>query len=284
MINRTVSGGGSTFGNHMVPSKFFELPAIKRIEVRGVSSMCQSVSSSSTVEELYLDTDDNLNKFPYVLKDLKKLRILSLSGNQIEGPLTSDIKKFTALEELYIDNNKLNGEIIIPDNLKVLSVKGNTFTTYSKTNNNKVLEKISVRNNMINDTFVSDLIKVKSLKDIDLSLTKITKLPNAIFNLTNVEKLDLHGNPNLKTRIINFGFEKSTPLDYCNFDSNNILCYQNSTCAEEETYLKNIKACTEKEINETRFDYTSSSFKTLKYSKINYIGVPLIMLIIYTLF
>jgi len=282
LTNITVVGEGSTFGNYMVPSKLFELPAIKRMEIRGAKSMCQSVSSSSTLEELYLDTDNSLNKFPYILKDLKKLKILSLEGNQIEGSLTSEIKKFTALEELNLSRNKLSGEIIIPDKLKVLIIDENSFSSYSKSNSNSVLEKISVRSNNVNDTFVSDIIKVKSLKDINLASTKITSLPNAIFNLTNIEKLDLHSNQYLKTRIINFGYEESTPLNYCNFDSINILCYQNNTCAEEETYIKNIKQCTEKEINQIRFG--NASLRTLKYSKVNFISIPLIMLIIYSLF
>jgi len=62
------------------------------------------------------------------------------------------------------------------------------------------------------------------------------------------------------------------------------LCYQNKTCAQEENYIKTIKACTEKEINETRFGYSSSAFSTLSYSKINFFTVPLLILIVYSLF
>jgi len=270
---------GDVFSNKMLSNEFFKLPNLKKLKVRQTYKIPEQIETSSPVEEITLD-DNGITKFPYIFKNLKKLKSLSLKQNQIDGTLTDEIKKFPALEKLDISQNKFEGELIIPDKLKSLDISDNKFNKYSTKNSNSVLEEFNGSNNDIGDDFLEEIATIKSLKQIKIqNLSKITKLPNTIFNLTNVEEFDISKNPNLYVKIVNFGLNDTEPVKHCNFLSTNIVCYQENTCSNDKDYK--FKACTEKEINSIKYgmDETSSAFASFSLNKI-YLIVSLLSLIL----
>jgi len=85
---------------------------------------------------------------------------------------------------------------------------------------------------------------LKELKTLDLSRNNITELPNEIFNLANLKSLNLKYNPNLHTKLVNFGH---STIDDCYFDNvKNVICYETRTC---KTIYMNNRTFTDVESN-----------------------------------
>jgi len=270
---------GEVFPNKILSARFFDLPNLKKLIVRQTYKMPDKINAASPVEEITLN-DNGITQFPYVFKNLKKLKSLSLQNNQITGPLKTEIKDFPALENLDISQNKFEGELIIPNTLKSIDISDNQFTTYSNSNDNKVLEEFVSNHNDLSDAFMEDLADVQSLKKIKISNSKLEKLPNTIFNLTKIEEFDISNNPKLNVKIVNFGINNDTkPLSHCNFMSTNILCYQNNTCGDKD--YSGYKQCTLKEINSIKYgmDEASSAFASYNLNKL-YLIVSVLSIIL----
>ncbi|ORX58360.1 L domain-like protein [Piromyces finnis] len=184
--------GENNFPNGILPKRFFDLPKLKILNLYKTPKMPENandINGNSPIEEIYLD-NNGLVKFPYIFKKLKNLKTLSIKGNQITGNLTSEIKEFKTLKQLYIQNNQFNGELIIPDSLTTINIVGNKFTSYSSTNKNNALEEVYANgSSIINDSFINKLATYDNIKKMYLSSGSITKLPNKMFNLTNMEAL-----------------------------------------------------------------------------------------------
>jgi len=273
--------GETAFPNYILPKRFFDLPKLKILSLYKTSKMPENekdINGSSPVEEIYLD-NTGLVKFPYILKKLKNLKTLSISGNQIQGNLTSEIKEFKSLKQLYIQNNKFEGELIIPDSLTKINIVGNKFTSYSQTNRNTALQEVIANGTpLINNYLINKLSVMNDMKRMYLSSGSITKLPNAMFNLTNMEALDISYNSNIKKAIIiNFGYNNTKPLKECNFSGVTIQCYQNKTCEKEDEYLKNYRECTQEEIDSVRFN--SGALSIIKSLRLNFAIVGLILML-----
>jgi len=261
------------FPNLILPSRFFDIPNLKKLEVHQVYKMPTSINAKSPVEELIL-SDNRMVAFPYIFKNLKKLKILDLRGNTIEGELTDEIYSFTELEELYLNNNKMKGELRIPEKLKIINLTGNGFSSYSSKNKNKALEEIYGSGNYFDNAFMEKLSEIEPIRKIYVQNNNITKLPNAIFNLTNIEEFDISSNVKLKAKIINFGYEHSIPVNHCNFHGVTIECYQNNTCSNQsEIGASSFKNCTEKDINQVRFG--NSAFTIITNANIKYLIIAL---------
>jgi len=83
-----------------------------------------------------------------------------------------------------------------------------------------------------------------TVKQIEISGTKIKKLPNSIFQLPNLERFNLTDNPNLSAKIVKF---KKSPIQ-CDFKNVNIECVQSEACSNIST--DKFRECTPKEIDE----------------------------------
>jgi len=69
---------------------------------------------------------------------------------------------------------------------------------------------------------------LSQLETLDLHSNDIKSLPNEFFNLRNLKILNLNNNPELETKIINFG---NSTIKHCYFDKIKIIsCYEPNTC------------------------------------------------------
>jgi len=187
---------------------------------------------------------------------LKNLKVLDLSVNDFES--IPDIN-FPNLEKLTINNMKKMIKLVIPENIKIIEANNNSFTELSnKSSKNSKLEELIISGNSlemkINQFFFNGL---DQLKIIDFHNSKINELPNSIFGLKNLEKLDLSGIKSTEMEIINFGGKE---IEECNFNDANILCYQPSTCSNISP--GEYEPCSDKTIDEIRSNITQHSNKT----------------------
>ncbi|KAL6592167.1 L domain-like protein [Neocallimastix californiae] len=189
------------------------------------------------------DCCDNSRKVHYITCENGYITAIVFEGHLFkDGILPSRFFDIPKLEDLEIMSSNLKS---IPENI----------------NTNCPLTKLSIYNNTV-EGFPNQILKFKKLKYLNLSRNEgIGTIPEGINNLENLETLyigvtglksmhenifdlknlrdfDLDGNPDLKTRILNFG----KPLDSCDLRNVNIECYQSGTCEkiiiEEEPFRK----------------------------------------------
>jgi len=122
--------------------------------------------AAGTGKSLLLNYIINKLKSIYSYTDIGITASTGIAAINISGcTLHSFLGLGLARENLDILKRKIsrnNGAKNRWNSTKVLIIDENSFSSYSKSNSNSVLEKISVRSNNVNDTFVSDIIKVKS--------------------------------------------------------------------------------------------------------------------------
>lgn len=118
----------------------------------------------------------NLNSFNVSsISNKNQIKILNLSNNNLKS-LPSEIGEFINLEELYLDNNILEGAIVAEirkmTHLKVLSAKNNNLTGIP-----------------------AEIGQLLNLISIDFSNNNIDTMPNEIQNIkNNLKTLNLSGN------------------------------------------------------------------------------------------
>ncbi len=192
-------------------------------------------------------THNTLKLFPYQFKNIQNLNTLDLSNNKLYTIVNNDandlaqfkylqklslennallefptaLGKMPQLEILELDKNEITGTVKIKgfNTLKELKLYNQNATSFViEANSAKNLKKISLVNNQIS-TFN---IKAPLPKCLDLTLysNAISVLPKSIFQLTNLENLDLSKNifkaiPNLKA----FKHLKKLTFDDNNFTS-----------------------------------------------------------------
>jgi len=75
------------------------------------SNICQGFPN---LRSLYLFANDFSGEIPNGWRDCKELEVLSLFINNFDkGPMPSDIGKLTKLQVLYLQNNSLEGKILL---------------------------------------------------------------------------------------------------------------------------------------------------------------------------
>jgi len=142
------------------------------------------------------ENNKTLDKFPESICQMKKLKNLSLQGNDITT-LPKCIKNLKKLEFINLYSNKLNSlpkEIGNLSNLKFIVLDFNQIETipveFSKL---AKLENLSMSDNRIS-TLPDEFGNFASLKDLDLTYNSISSIPTAIGKLSNLEKLRLSNN------------------------------------------------------------------------------------------
>jgi len=221
----------------VLPNELFSLPKLKTLSLSAnqIEIIPPAIQNLSVLENLYIYS--NLIKdLPDELFNLKRLKFLNLRTNNIEviPPTIQNLK--SSLEELYLFENKIT---VVPDELFNLTK----------------LRMLNLRTNRIEH--IPPAIKnLERLNDFYIKENNLKDLPPEIFTLEHLNKITLHDNPNLKTKIINFG---DSTIKECKFNNINVICYQHKTC---ETILfndrnftdaeadKEFKICSQKEVNE----------------------------------
>ncbi|KAJ0176501.1 hypothetical protein K1T71_007680 [Dendrolimus kikuchii] len=120
----------------------------------------------------------NLSDVAKTMDNWQKLESLNLSRNNLTT-LPPSLCKLQNLRRLHVDDNKLDFEGI-PSGIGKL---GN-------------LEVFSAANNLL-EMIPEGLCRCGSLKKLNLSCNKLITLPDAIHLLSDLESLQLHGNPEL---------------------------------------------------------------------------------------
>ncbi|ORX71043.1 RNI-like protein [Anaeromyces robustus] len=211
------------------------------------------------------------------LYSLSKLEWLSL-GTQNIKELPEEIKKLNSLEYLDVENCNFSGNVVIPNGLYDFNGNNNKFSSFSKSEN-IALHSLELGNNLFNNDFfdmtkqfinldsiylsqnknitkITPSIKYfQNLEYLDLSLTGLEGVSSYLFELENLNSLNISHNPQLNIKIIKF----PNQLSECDFTNTNILCYEPGTC--ENINSTDYKPCTPEEINEIK----SSNGKVLVY-------------------
>ncbi len=113
---------------------------------------------------------NRLKKLPRELAQLKKLKVLKLSGNSFQS--LEVLSEIPILQELELVQVELEERLEIPIQFQFLQ-----YLNLSSTQISQLPEEI---------------IQLQSLQDLDLSNTQIRKLPKVIGQLKSLQKLDLH--------------------------------------------------------------------------------------------
>ncbi|GMI15834.1 hypothetical protein TrLO_g12073 [Triparma laevis f. longispina] len=134
-------------------------------------------------------------------KSLKKLTILCLRGNRIEGVIPKELGEIVSLVTLDISNNKLSGDLPKElgelESLKTLDVSNNEITGKipSDLGECKELRKLNLSNNSISGHIPPNLGKPIDLKYLDLQKNDLCgPIPAELGDLSNLEVLKLNNN------------------------------------------------------------------------------------------
>ncbi|WJX87998.1 hypothetical protein P8452_70128 [Trifolium repens] len=165
-----VSGLPKSIGN--ISSQFF------RADSCGiVGNIPLEVGNMSNLQFLSLSMNDISGPIPGTFKGLQKLQGLFLSNNRLQGSFIEELCETKRLEELYLDNNKISG--VLPTCLGNLSY----------------LRKLYIGSNNLNSMIPSSLWSLTDILEIDLSSNSfIGNIPLEIGNLRAIISLNLSRN------------------------------------------------------------------------------------------
>ena len=162
-------------------------------------------SISNLVYLEILDIQDwSLEKLPLVITKLYSLKTLSIRGNQYLKTLPDELANLTELEMLDISDT---GFEVIPnvlsslEKLKILKLSYTYAKNYSILKKIETLEELYLFNN-VNPELISQISVLKNLKILSLACNSeypdpdyyLENFPDKLFDLINLEKLDLSNN------------------------------------------------------------------------------------------
>ncbi|XP_028172324.1 protein flightless-1-like isoform X3 [Ostrinia furnacalis] len=184
-----------------------QLPSLQSLETlhmrntqRTVANLPTSLDTLSNLSDVDL-SKNALTKVPDALYSLQSLKRLNLSDNEITE-VSSAMDIWQKLESLNLSRNKLTSlpaSLCKLQNLRRLHVDDNKLdfegipSGIGKLGN---LEVFSAANNYL-EMIPEGLCRCGSLKKLNLSWNKLITLPDAIHLLSDLESLQLHGNPEL---------------------------------------------------------------------------------------
>ncbi|XP_063536597.1 protein flightless-1 [Cydia strobilella] len=184
-----------------------QLPSLQSLETlhmrntqRTLANLPTSLDTLSNLSDVDL-SKNALTKVPDALYSLLGLKRLNLSDNEITE-VSQAIDNWQKLESLNLSRNKLTS---LPPtlckllNLKRLHVDDNQLDFEgipSGIGKLCSMEVFSAANNLL-EMIPEGLCRCGSLKKLNLSCNKLITLPDAIHLLSDLESLQLHGNPDL---------------------------------------------------------------------------------------
>ncbi|CAH1638328.1 unnamed protein product [Spodoptera littoralis] len=184
-----------------------QLPSLQSLEVlhmrntqRTLANLPSSLDTLSNLSDVDL-SKNALTKVPDALYSLLSLKRLNLSDNEITE-VSSAMDNWQKLESLNLSRNNLT---VLPaslcklQNLRRLHVDDNKLDFEgipSGIGKLGSLEVFSAANNLL-EMIPEGLCRCGSLKKLNLSCNKLITLPDAIHLLSDLESLQLHGNPDL---------------------------------------------------------------------------------------
>lgn len=167
-----------------------------------ISEIPTELAQLSTLEELYLKSNNISTVPPNLFQAVNRLRVLDLSDN-ILSSIPSDIKYLRELEDLVLSDNRITEvipELFLLEKLNGLSLKGNAITQLpSKEGSESLYSGLSrllvldISSNQLTE-LPSCIISLTQLQELYINNNKIKKLPEAIGNLSNLMVLDASNN------------------------------------------------------------------------------------------
>ena len=183
---------------------------------------------------------------PSEMGSLINLSILDLGINQLNGPIPTELGNLVNLEELYLSGNQLTG--LIPTqlgnltNLRYIDFCGNQLSGAIPTELGNLvnLEELYLWGNQLSGQIPSDLGNLSNINDLYLNSNQLTgPIPQELGDLTNLFHLNLSNNslagdvPESFTDLINL-CEATNQEDPCYGEYGLNLGYNNLTVPAEE--------------------------------------------------
>jgi len=189
--------------SNVLPARFFDQPMLQVLTVYNshINIIPLSYNTSSQIMEINIDHNDVVD-YPTHFNALPNLQHLYLYDNMITG--TVNLEGFKALNQFDVGYNQIVDMINIPK-----------ITTSAHFNGNPTLVKLP-----------SEITTLTDLRELDIRSTGITELPPDLFKLKGLNYFKISENPQLKTKVINFG---NRNIRNCTIDVT-IECYQPGTC------------------------------------------------------
>eukprot|EP00833_Pecoramyces_ruminatium_P011285 jgi/Orpsp1_1/1185317/evm.model.c7180000093229.1 len=243
-----------------VKLNFNEFPNLDNLKIlyiwhANIINIPEKIDYSSGIQKIDL-YNNNIEKFPYHLSNLKNLSYLSLGNNNLNNNLNeipiNDLSKFISLDYFIAFNNKFNS-LNISGSFSYLErfyIDNNSFDNniFNGLSLYKNLQWIYLMNNQQIEKIPNSISNLTDLEIIDIRDTSIQELPDNIYNLSKMKRLYIENNT-AQYKIMNF---VNSPIDFCYFGNKTlIIYYQKDTC-------KNIK-------NRDYFNYDDESDEIKEY-------------------
>ncbi|MDW8273524.1 MAG: leucine-rich repeat domain-containing protein [Chitinophagales bacterium] len=188
-----------------LPASFSQLKNLRRLKLShnnnlDLAAIFSVLRSNAQLEELDL-SECYLETLPVELCDVLSLKNLILRGNQITS-LPECFGRLIALERLDLGGlpfaNRNNRIERLPvsfsqlSNLTWLNLHANKLTSLEPIEGCKKLEYLNVSTNEL-EVFPPQLCELRNLKNLDLSLNRITGIPVCIGKMASLEYLNMNG-------------------------------------------------------------------------------------------
>ena len=157
--------------------------------------------TGSNVIGLGLDGNHLDGTLPSSIRNLTKARFLIFAGNDLRGPIPSEIGELTDLQAIYLQANHFTGNIPTPfallKKLTYLGAYGNELSGKlpSHLASMSALEELYLSENQFDGTIPSELAQLTNLKVLELNTNRLTgNIPIALGTMTKLERLTLNDN------------------------------------------------------------------------------------------
>ncbi|KAK2422653.1 putative leucine-rich repeat receptor serine/threonine-protein kinase [Trifolium repens] len=223
------------------------------------------IANISTLIQLDLTANQMSGNIPPELGSLTQIRTLQLSSNNFTRELPATLAKLTALQDFRIADNQLSGKIPdfiqnwtnintlviqgsglsgpIPSKISLLSnlvelrisdLNGSEYAPLPQLQNMTLLNRLILRNCNINGKLPEYIVKMTTLKHIDLSFNRLSgMIPRTYADMSNANYIFLTGN--LLTGPVSpvWGKNSDVDLSYNNFS----ISQGSQICQDEKVNL-----------------------------------------------
>jgi len=176
----------------------FNFQCVKEIDIS--HNKLSYIPNVCTTIEIYRAKDNQISHIGDHLYNLKNLKILDLSVNQLRS-FPDKLNELPSLQELYLANNILSvihSNIVKVQTLKILDLSNNSIDKIPIDFKNLVnLQVLRLDNNLFTE-ISPQITSIEKLKILSMNKNKITSIPETIGNLSSLTELRLAGN-NIKS-------------------------------------------------------------------------------------
>jgi hypothetical protein len=185
-----------------LPSFLGQMTHLTYLNLEGLgltSSIPDSLFSSWTrMESLYMNANDITGTLPTTIKNLKSIKVLWLGGNNLGGPIISEIGQLTTLVDLSLESNfredkvgkrgfmtSLPPEMAQLTNLEILDLSDNALSgsVPAQLGDLISLRRLDLSNNFFENQLPIALSRLQMLEDLDISFNWYVHLTISLFSL-----------------------------------------------------------------------------------------------------